>query len=174
MDHNIENNGKVVFIDGNDDVSEDVNNIIDNECIMRQQGSGDATQNVQKHWSTILDKGIDHLIDAEIIGLRFNSLDDGGQFYNTYAKSFGFSIRKDEIKLNKNNIVTSWRWVWAKKGFQTAKNEDNLNCKQEARTITRTGCKATFRIRFDRRSNKWVVGEFKKEHNHDLIAQLQT
>ena len=87
MDHNIENNGKVVFIDVNDDVSEDVNNIIDNECIMRQQGSGDATQNVQKHWSTILDKGIDHLIDAEIIGLRFNSLDDGGQFYNTYAKS---------------------------------------------------------------------------------------
>ena len=30
MDHNIENNGKVVFIDVNDDVSEDVNNIIDN------------------------------------------------------------------------------------------------------------------------------------------------
>ena len=49
MDHNIENNGKVVFIDVNDDVSEDVNNIIDNECIMGQQGSGDATQNVQKH-----------------------------------------------------------------------------------------------------------------------------
>ena len=75
MDHNTEISGKVVFIDVNEDAGEDVNNIIDNECIMGQQGSGDATQNVQKHWSTILDKGIDHLIDAEIIGLRFSSID---------------------------------------------------------------------------------------------------
>ena len=174
MDHNTKNSGKVVFIDVNDDVGEDVNDIIDNECIMGQQGSGDATQNVQKHWSAILDKGIDHLIDAEIIGLRFNSIDDGGQFYNTYAKLVGFSIRKDEIKRNKNNIVTSRRWVCAKEGFRIARKEDNLNCKLEARPITRTGCKAAFRIRFDRRSNEWVVGEFKKEHNHDLVAQLET
>ena len=174
MDHNTKNSGKVVFIDVNDDVGEDVNDIIDNECIMGQQGSGDATQNVQKHWSAILDKGIDHLIDAEIIGLRFNSIDDGGQFYNTYAKLVGFSIRKDEIKRNKNNIVTSRRWVCAKEGFRIARKEDNLNCKREARPITRTGCKAAFRIRFDRRSNEWVVGEFKKEHNHDLVAQLET
>ena len=74
------------LINLNDDASEDVNNIIDNEC-MGQQGSGDATQNVEKHWKTILYKGIDHLTDAQITGLRFNSLDDGGQFYNTYAKS---------------------------------------------------------------------------------------
>ena len=174
MDHNTKNSGKVVFIDVNDDVGEDVNDIIDNECIMGQQGSGDATQNVQKHFSAILDKGIDHLIDAEIIGLRFNSIDDGGQFYNTYAKLVGFSIRKNEIKRNKNNIVTSRRWVCAKEGFRIARKEDNLNCKREAKPITRTGCEAACRIRFDRRSNEWVVGEFKKEHNHDLVAQLET
>ncbi|KAL4593859.1 hypothetical protein ACB092_M009000 [Castanea dentata] len=141
---------------------------------MGQQGSGDATQNVQKHWINILEKGIDHLTDAEITGLRFSSIDDGGQFYNTYAKLVGFSIRKDEIKRNKNNIVTSRRWVCAKEGFRTTRKEDNLNCKREARPITRTGCKAAFRIRFDRRSNEWVVGEFKKEHNHNLVAQLET
>ncbi|KAF3950776.1 hypothetical protein CMV_023511 [Castanea mollissima] len=174
MDHNTENSGEVVFIDLNDDAGEDVNNIIDNDCIMGQQGSGDATQNVQKHWITILEKGIDHLTDAEITSLRFSSIDDGGQFYNTYAKLVGFSIRKDEIKRNKNNIVTSRRWVCAKEGFRTTRKEDNLNCKREARPITRTGCKAAFRIRFDRRSNEWVVGEFKKMHNHDLVAQLET
>ncbi|KAK9993976.1 hypothetical protein SO802_023679 [Lithocarpus litseifolius] len=128
MDHNTENSGKVVFIDVNDDVGEDVNNIIDNECIMGQLGSGDATQNVQKHWSTILDKGIDDSSDAEITSLRFSSLDDGGQFYNTNAKLVGFSIHKDEIKRNKNNIVTSRRWVCAKEGFRIARKEDNLNC----------------------------------------------
>ena len=43
MDHNTEISGKVVFIDVNDDAAEDVNNIIDNECIIGQQGNGDAT-----------------------------------------------------------------------------------------------------------------------------------
>ncbi|KAK9993971.1 hypothetical protein SO802_023674 [Lithocarpus litseifolius] len=75
----------------------------------------------------------------------------------THAKLVGFSIRKDEIKRKKNNIVTSRRWVCAKEGFRTARKEDNLNCKREARPITRTGCKAAFRIRFDRRSNEWVI-----------------
>ena len=113
------------LINLNDDASEDVNNIIDNEC-MGQQGSGDATQNVEKHWKTILYKGIDHLTDAQITGLRFASLDDGGQFYYTYAKLVGFSIRKDEIKRNKNNIVSSRRCVCAKEGFRTTRKEDNF------------------------------------------------
>lgn len=52
---------------------------------MVQKGSGDSTQNLEKHWSTILNQGIDQLTNAQITGLKFNSLDDGGGFYNTYA-----------------------------------------------------------------------------------------
>ena len=138
MDHNTEKQGKAVFI------------------------------NVEKHWSIVLEKGIDQLTDAQITGLRISSLDDGGEFYNTYAKLVSFSIRKDEIKRNKDNIVTSRRWVCAKKGLRIRKNEANLNCMRE-RPITTSGCKATFRIRFE-----WVVGEFKREHNHDLVTQFET
>ena len=87
MDHNIENEGKVVFID------------------------------VEKHQSTVFEKGIDQLTDVQITGLKFSSLDDGGELYNTYAKLVSFSIRKDEIKCNKDNIVTSRRWVCAKEGL---------------------------------------------------------
>ena len=72
---------------------------------------------VEKHWSTVLEKGIDQLTDAQITSLKFSSLDDGGEFYNMYAKLVGFNIRKDEIKRNKNNIVTSIRWVCAKEGL---------------------------------------------------------
>nr|XP_023881499.1 protein FAR1-RELATED SEQUENCE 5-like [Quercus suber] len=42
------------------------------------------------------------------------------------------------------------------------------------RPITRSGCKAAFRIRFERKLGEWVVGEFKREHNHDLVPQLET
>ncbi|KAK4595456.1 hypothetical protein RGQ29_013782 [Quercus rubra] len=143
MDHDTENEGKADFND------------------------------VEKHWSTVLEKGIDQLTDAQITSLKFSSLDDGGEFYNTYAKLVGFSIRKDEIKRNKNNIVTSRRWVCAKEGLQIRKNEANLNCMRE-RPITRSGCKAAFRIRFERKSGEWVVGEFKREHNHDLVPQFET
>ena len=104
-----------MLVDFNDDAGKDGNNIIDNECDMVQKGSGDATQNLEKHQCTFLDKGIDQLTNAQAIGLKFSSLDDGGEFYNTYVKLVGFSIRKDEIKHNRNNIVTSRRWVCAKK-----------------------------------------------------------
>ena len=67
-------------------------------------------------------KGIDQLTNAQITGLKFSSLDDGGEFYNMYAKLVRFSIRKDEIKRNKNNIVTSRRWVCAKEGLRIRKN----------------------------------------------------
>ncbi|XP_030945725.1 protein FAR1-RELATED SEQUENCE 7-like [Quercus lobata] len=123
MDHDTENEGKTDFID------------------------------LEKHWSTILEKGIDQLTDAQITSLKFNSLDDGGEFYNTYAKLVGFGIRKDEIKHNKDNTVTSRRWVCAKEGLQIRKNESNLNCMRE-RPITRSGCKAAFRIRTIKDSDK--------------------
>ena len=118
MDHDTENEGKANFID------------------------------VEKQWSTVLEKGIDQLTNAQITGLKFSSLDDGGEFYNTYAKLVGFSICKDEIKHNKDNIVTSRRWVCAKEGLRIRKNEANLNCLHE-RPITRSDCKAAFRIRFE-------------------------
>ena len=107
--------------------------------------------------------------------MKFSSLDHGGEFYNTYAKLVSFSIRKDKIKRNKNNIVTSRRWVCAKEGLQIRKNEVNLKC-MHARPIIRSGCKAAFRIRFERKLGEWVVGEFKfkMEHNHDLVMQFET
>ena len=49
MYHNTKNKGKTMFVDLNDDAGKDGNNIIDNECDMVQKGSGDATQNLEKH-----------------------------------------------------------------------------------------------------------------------------
>ena len=60
-----------------------------------------------------------------------------------------------------------------KKRLQTRKNDVKLNFMREARPITRSGYKAAFCIRFDRKSNKWVVGEFEREHNHNLVTQFK-
>ena len=146
MYHNTKNKGKTMFVDLNDDAGKDGNNIIDNECDVVQKGSGDATQNLEKHQSTFLDKGIDQLTNAQAIGLKFSSLDDGGEFYNTYVKLVGFSIRKDEIKHNKNNIVTSRRWVCAKKKKKIA-NKKKL-------------CKVKFHARGKTNNKKWLQGRF--------------
>ena len=42
------------------------------------------------------------------------------------------------------------------------------------KTNNKKCCKAAFCIRFDHKSNKWVVGEFKRERNHDLVTQFET
>lgn len=49
-----------------------------------------------------------------------------------------------------------------------------LNFMPEARSIRRSGYKATFRIRLDRNSNELILVEFKREHNHNLVTQFET
>ena len=84
------------------------NTLVHTDQDKENEGKADFID-VEKHWSTVLKKGIDQLTDAQITGLKFNSLDNGGEFYSTYAKLVGFSICKDVIKRNKDNIVTSRR-----------------------------------------------------------------
>ncbi|KAL6347395.1 hypothetical protein AAG906_018563 [Vitis piasezkii] len=49
----------------------------------------------------------------------------------------------------------------------------NLFAKREARSLTRVGCEATFRIGLDRKVGKWIVKEFRGEHNHHLHEMVE-
>ena len=62
-------------------------------------------------------KRLHHLSYVDVSCIEFKSMADGDDFYNAYVKFVGFSVRKDDVKRDKNNIVISRRWVCAKEGF---------------------------------------------------------
>ncbi|KAL6320955.1 hypothetical protein AAG906_010764 [Vitis piasezkii] len=95
----------------------------------------------------------------------------GEEFYNLFAKVTGFSVRKDDVKRDKNQNIVSRKWVCSKEGYRHRVCLENENRKREPKAVTRIGCEATFRIGFNKQMNKWVVKEFMADHNHPLVEQ---
>ena len=95
-------------------------------------------------------------------------------FYNTYAKEIKFSIRKEDLKLDKNEDIISRKYVCSKEGHQLSKCLQKENHQRELRTLTRVGWEVAFHIGFSRKLEKWIVKEFKEDHNHPLVDAIDT
>ncbi|XP_027081720.1 protein FAR1-RELATED SEQUENCE 5 [Coffea arabica] len=116
-----------------------------------------------------LDKGLEDLTEKEVFGLKFDSDEEAGIFYETYANLNGFTVRKVDTK-RKNNVIRYTRWVCSREGFSENRWANNLDGKRDPKSVTRIGCLASFRIKHDFKSGKYVVTGFIKEHNHELMA----
>ncbi|KAL6321046.1 hypothetical protein AAG906_012029 [Vitis piasezkii] len=92
--------------------------------------------------------------------MEFSSVEETEEFYNLFAKVTGFSVRKDDVKRDKNQNIVSRKWVCSKEGYRHRVCLENENRKREPKAVTRVGCEATFRIGFNKQMNKWVVKEF--------------
>ncbi|XP_034707042.1 protein FAR1-RELATED SEQUENCE 5-like [Vitis riparia] len=105
----------------------------------------------------------------EVCKMQFACIDEAETFYNMLAKLTGFSIRKDDLKRDKNGDIISRKWVCSKEGHRATKFFENDNRQREPRLLTRVGCEAAFRIGLNRKYGKWIVKEFIGEHNHNLV-----
>ncbi|XP_059644168.1 protein FAR1-RELATED SEQUENCE 5-like [Cornus florida] len=109
------------------------------------------------------------------LDMEFISEDDARNFYNSYAKQTGFSIRVNSYyRSKKDNSIISREFCCSKEGFRRDKRAKKIdsgnNTKRRcARPITREGCKALMTVR--RRDNgKWYVAKLEKNHNHELVT----
>ncbi|CAI0546333.1 unnamed protein product [Linum tenue] len=50
---------------------------------------------------------------------------------------------------------------------------NNYSKKREAKAVTRFGCLASFKVKFDKKDGKYKVEEFVSEHNHDRVGPEQ-
>ena len=49
--------------------------------------------------------------------MEFSSIEDIEEFYNLFAKVTEFSVRKDDVKRDKNQNIVSSKWVCSKEGY---------------------------------------------------------
>ena len=97
------------------------------------------------------DEGVSKL--EPYVGLEFNTADDAREFYSLYAAQIGFKVRIGQLYRSRSNgSVSSRRFVCSKEGFQVN---------------SRTGCQAFIRVQRVE-SGKWVIDNFKRDHNHEL------
>ena len=50
--------------------------------------------------------------------MEFSLVKEAKEFYNLFAKVTGFSVRKDDVKRDKNQNIVSRKWVCSKEGYQ--------------------------------------------------------
>ena len=63
----------------------------------------------------------------EVYKLQFNCIDETETFYNLFSKVIGFSIRKDDLKRDKNGYIISQKWVCSKERDRSTKFIRNDN-----------------------------------------------
>ncbi|XP_071905953.1 protein FAR1-RELATED SEQUENCE 5-like [Coffea arabica] len=121
------------------------------------------------------DEEADELVGAigvdDVMKLTFDTEEEAGEFYNLYAKLSGFGIRKSNAKRDEDGISRFRKWVCCCEGYRNEKWFNYEDRKREAKAITRTGCGACFRVKYDTESVKYVVTRFIMEHNHPLASE---
>ena len=93
---------------------------------------------------------------SSMCGIIFYTVNDAHVWYKNYAKSVGFSVRKDELRHDGKKMDGENRQV------------------REPRGISRNGCKAEFRVNYDKLKWKYVVIKFIIEHTHPLVEMYET
>ncbi|KAK0594891.1 hypothetical protein LWI29_001629 [Acer saccharum] len=108
------------------------------------------------------------LQDRDMMGKEFISVTDVEEFYTQYSYEMGFSMRKDRLCRDTHGLITIRRWVCSKEGYRSKKYVDRTDRVRKPRGQTREGCRASFKINFDREKISWVVTDFVTEHSHNL------
>ncbi|KAI3820774.1 hypothetical protein L1987_08322 [Smallanthus sonchifolius] len=110
------------------------------------------------------------------IGMIFLTLDEAFRFYDVYAKTGGFTVRKN-TQVTKHGLVTLKYFVCSKEGQKffckvdtlSESNDPNSVVKQRRnRPSIRTGCQAHLRLQLCH-NNQYKVYGFVEDHNHIFV-----
>ncbi|CAL4937464.1 unnamed protein product [Urochloa decumbens] len=98
----------------------------------------------------------------------FKREEDFYEFYNSYAKNKGFSIRKDKVRRNGRDEVILRSYVCSCEGYRELKHFERTDTKRQPRALTRCGCMAMLEVEWSESSAIWVVKKFVLSHTHPL------
>lgn len=146
--------------------------------VMESSENGNGTDLSQEDTGTIEETPEDTILSHQtsvnlvpFIGQRFVSQDAAYEFYCSFAKQCGFSIRRHRTR-GKDGVgrgVTRRDFTCHRGGFPQTKSEEGKM--QRNRKSSRCGCQAYMRIvkRADFDVPEWRVTGFNNIHNHELL-----
>ncbi|XP_073363713.1 uncharacterized protein [Aegilops tauschii subsp. strangulata] len=110
-----------------------------------------------------------------VISQIFGSEEEGYNYYNAYARSNGFGVRKEELtRKSDTNIAFRRLYVYSKEGYRARKHFEKTKRVRTPRPLSRCGCGARMEIELRMDNGEWFVKDFLDEHNHPLAKPEQT
>ena len=105
------------------------------------------------------------------VGMEFSSHEEAYDFYNAYAKSKGFGIRRGHADRSKkdNEIITRYL-VCDKEGLKYLKDKREEGKNIHRKADVRECCNAKMVIGLERSSGIWIVRKLDEDHSHLLTT----
>ncbi|KAJ4826605.1 hypothetical protein Tsubulata_034822 [Turnera subulata] len=101
-------------------------------------------------------------------GIEFESHEAAYSFYQEYAKSMGFTTSiKNSRRSKKSKEFIDAKFACSRYGI-TPESDGGSSRRS---SVKKTDCKASMHVK-RRQDGKWIIHEFVKEHNHELLPAL--
>ncbi|RHN78972.1 putative transcription factor FAR family [Medicago truncatula] len=138
---------------------------------MEEDGSDDENQHIQVD-------SADDIVALDLSGLgplfvrriEFGSQDIAYEFYKSYGRANGFTVRKGKLLYCKSGEVVQLTFLCHREGYRI-KGITEANRKHREKPYTRCGCQAMFRVHINSFTNRWSATVFNNQHNHELASQ---
>ncbi|CAB4309150.1 unnamed protein product [Prunus armeniaca] len=109
----------------------------------------------------------------DVMRKEFKTIELAEEYYKSYAKGIGFSVRKDKLIRNSEGKVSRRRWCCCKEGLRKDKFKDLPDRIRQPKPITRENCLAHFWVGYEKKRDTYVIMNFEPHHNHELVTPLQ-
>lgn len=96
--------------------------------------------------------------------MTFDNDKDAYHYYNSYARSIGFSVRIQRTNCNKRGVIRKVVLCCSCEGFYSKKTTPQKKKREERRC----GCEAMFEVRV-KDDGRYILTKFNGEHNHELV-----
>nr|XP_045089503.1 protein FAR1-RELATED SEQUENCE 11-like [Aegilops tauschii subsp. strangulata] len=108
----------------------------------------------------------------QIIQMTFTSHEAAYDFYNSYARDDGFSIRKNRVRYSKTESRhMRYRWfVCSRQGKRDSRLLTEEGHSRRLRPETRCHCEAHLTVKLDQKRGVWYVDSFEDKHSHILAG----
>jgi hypothetical protein len=103
--------------------------------------------------------------------MLFDDVEAAHKFYMEYAHSLAFSVRIGQQKLDANGVVIWKRFLCAREGYKTEKEEGASGSSSKGRRSreSRCGCPAYIYVKRTP-EGKYVIAALHEEHNHSFVT----
>ena len=98
----------------------------------------------------------------QIMDMTFMTHDAAYDFYNSYARANGFSIRKNKVRYTKTeaHLMRYRKFVCSRQGKRDSKLLTEEGHNRRLRAETRCFCKAHLTVKLDQKRGVWYVQSF--------------
>ncbi|CAH2044582.1 unnamed protein product, partial [Thlaspi arvense] len=147
------------------------------KCYIRVDGDDSSFQVAKSEMETSSTTSASSPYDTVFmpyVGQIFRTDDEAFEYYSTFARKSGFSIRKARSTESQNLGVYRRDFVCYRSGFNQPRKKANVEHPRERKSV-RCGCDAKLYLTKEvvEGGTQWYVSQFSNVHNHELLEDDQ-